>query len=177
MTAVLVALLLAQEPDPFGGDEPSTPTDATPLPPKKGEDAPLVIPPPDGPVPDGVPKGEDAPPWKPPVARPKDQHRALLQIERQQLLDGRPSYLVPTMVTTLGGLGLVIGAALALIGLSAALQDDVKVSFVGGTVLGFAGLGGLVFGLIWEREVSLDREPFNARIEEIEQELGWWGEH
>ena len=170
MAAALVALLLAQEPDLFGGDPPP---DSTPLPPKKGEDAPLVIPPADGPVPDGVPKGEDAPPLKPPVARPKDQHRALLQIERQHLLDDRPSYVVPTLVTTAGGLALVIGAALSLIGLAAALADDVQPTFVVGTVLGFVGLGGLVFGLIWEREVSLDREPFNARIEEIDQELGW----
>lgn len=173
MAAALVALLLAQEPDLLGGDEPWTPPDTGEAPPRKGDDAPLVIPPPDGPVPDGVPKGEDALPLKPPAARPKDQHRALLQIERQHLLDGRPSFVVPTVVTALGGLGLVIGAALSLIGLSAALRDDVQPSFVLGTVLGFIGLGGLVFGLIWEREVSLDREPFNERIEEIEQELGW----
>ena len=171
VAAALVALLLAQEHDLFGEEAP--PADAPPPTRPKHDDAPLVIPPPDGPVPDGVPKGVDAVPLKAPAHRPKDEERALLLVERQHLLDARPGFLVPTTVTTLGGLALVFGVTLTLLGLAAALRNEVQAPFAAGAALGFVGLGGFIFGLVWEREVTLAREPFNERIEAIDQELGW----
>ena len=59
MTAVLVALVLAQSTDLFGdGDEPSALEPPPVTTPKPQDDTPLVIPPADGEVPAGVPKGE-----------------------------------------------------------------------------------------------------------------------
>ena len=170
MGAVLVALLLAQEPDLFGDEEPAPVPES---PPPRQPDTPLVIPPADGPVPDGVPKAEEPAPLKPHVPRPKDEERAALQAERQHLLDTRPSFTVPTVVTTLGGVGFVLGGTVALVGLDQAVRSRVDVSFALGAALGFVGLAAFVFGLVWERETALAREAFDERIDVIDQELNW----
>jgi hypothetical protein len=124
-------------------------------------------------VPDGVPKGVDAPPLVQPKPRPRDEHRHELQVERQRLLDTMPSFVLPTVVTTGGGLALVIGGALGIVGLAGALRDRPDTVFLIGAPLGIIGLAAFVFGLVWERERYLQREPFTERIEEIERELGW----
>lgn len=179
MGAVLVALLLQQAPDLFGDDPfdsgpaPNSP-DSPPQPRPRQDDGPLVIPPPDGPVPDGVPKGEHAAPLKPPpIARGRDEWRIQLAAERQKLLDDMPKYGVPVAVTAIGGVAFLFGGAFALLGLPAALRGKFEPTFSIGAPMGVIGLGALVFGLIWVRERWLDRDPFWERIHEIETELGW----
>jgi hypothetical protein len=84
-----------------------------------------------------------------------------------------PGYALPTVVTTVGGIALVIGGALGIVGLAGALRDRPDTVFMIGAPLGILGLAAFVFGLVWERERYLQREPFNERIEEIDKELGW----
>ncbi|MBL8954926.1 MAG: hypothetical protein JNK82_29385 [Myxococcaceae bacterium] len=175
MTAVLVALVLAQSTDLFGGDG-DAPAVVEPPPvvtPKPKDDAPLVRPPPDGEVPDGVPKGEDPSPLAPPKPRPMDFERRELALERQRLLDAMPSYVPPALLATGGGLLLIAGVSFLATGLDAALKGQPGPDFWFGAPSTLVGLAAFVFGFMWGRERSLDREPFEARIEEIEKELGW----
>ncbi len=173
MSAVLVALVLAQSTDLLGGGDEPPPVEQPPPSKRPKDDAPLVIPPPDGPVPDGVPKGEDAPPLKARPSLPLDLHRRELVIERQKLIDTMPSYVPPALLVTGGGLALLTGITFLATGLEAALQGHPGPDFIVGASGTLVGLAAFVFGFIWGRERSLDREPFEERIEEIEQELGW----
>ena len=178
MAAVVVALLLAQDieiPDLFGPpDEP--PAVPAPTPKPAVPPAPLVIPPADGPVPDGVPTPNVAAPVVRKKAAP-DRTREVLLEERLQLLRELPSFTPPTIATTLGGLALIIGGTLTAVGATYAFSDRAadkdKALFYLGAPLGVLGLAGLVFGLIWERERWLNREPYVDRIDAIERELGW----
>jgi len=176
VSALLVALVLSQSTDLFGGesDEPPPPEPVKPgTTPGTKPVAPLMIPAPDGPVPDGVPKGEDPPPLVPPKPRLPDLERKALTLERQRLLDTMPSFVAPALLGTGGGLVLLAGIPLFATGLEAAFKGRVQPDFVAGVSMTLVGLAAFVFGFMWGHERSLDREPFEDRIEEIEKELGW----
>lgn len=166
MGAALVALLLTQ-------DFELVPEEAPETPPPARDETPLVIPPPDGPVPDGVPKGEDAPPLKPHVPLPQDEQRRALLVERQHLLDSRPSYVPPIALSVVGGVSTIFGAGLLGMGVPRAIHGQVVETFIIGLPMTLLGLAAFGFGLVWVRERVLDREPYDERIHEIERELFW----
>lgn len=165
----LVVLLLAQEPDLLGADEPPAPE---PAPKPRQGDAPLVIPPPDGPVPLGVPV-PDPPPMPMPFKRVPDETRARLIAERQRLLDALPGYAPPTVMTVIGGMVLMFGGTIAVSTAQSVIEGTADNAFLVSLPIALLGLGAFAFGLIWERERFYQREPLVERIDEIETELGW----
>ena len=107
------------------------------------------------------------------IQRLPDFDRRELTMERQRLLDTLPSYVPPALLATGGGLVLIAGISFLATGLEAAVNGRVGPDFLAGASLSLPGIAAFVFGFMWSRERSLDREQFEDRIEEIEKELGW----
>jgi hypothetical protein len=174
MVAALVALVLAQDlPDLFG--PPPDPRAPAPLPlPSKKRDAPLVIPPADGPVPEGVPT--PAPEVEKPafVRRPHDDTRERLMDERLHLLDARPTLTAPTVMMTGGAIGMIIGAVVTLVLVaSPAFRSPDQTPLYVTSCFDLLAVGAFGFGIVWLRESWLIRDLYGERIEALDQELGW----